>query len=343
MQLPCIPGPTLEKHCRESKPDILTALSTVIRLAKIVQFCHERDVVHRDIKPDNIILRGGVGDAPVLLDFGLSFNKSVEQDTITFASQQLGNRFLHLPELLTESGNRRDPRSDCTQCCGVLFYLITGRPPTVLNDSEGRKPHQRPSIPPVSEGISETQRALLLQLFDTGFEQEISRRFQSAKAFISALETVLEGKMKDTSKLEKQLAEIQSAINLTPDYRKKEDNKKLIEQLRRVVSQSCDTVNRGVGTKLGFGTRISHADKVQLAPFYFEATRYVHHELFANREAVFQVSCGLAGDEYVLFGRSQTDQVELVRFAVQGPVDWTMLQTRISEFIAGVIAKLFVP
>jgi serine/threonine-protein kinase len=334
-----VPGPTISQYLQQKEVELAAALSITSRLVDIVQYCHERDTVHRDIKPDNIILRAD--HSPVLLDFGLSFNQSEEQETITFASQQLGNRFLHLPELLHESANRRDPRSDITQCCGVLFYLLTGFAPIVLSDQDGRKPHERAAASGIFPRIQEPQRTLLVQFFDTGFENDIGLRFQSSKALGTALQLIIEGKMDNRSDLERRLAEIRNAIKTNPEYRQNEQTQKLHQRLRELVNKACEVVNKGVGGRLGFTVSIAQADKLQFAPFYFEVTRHVHHELLTGRATTFQVLCGLAGEEYVLSGHSKKQTEELARIPVQGPVNWDAVETKVSEFVAGAVQEIF--
>ncbi|NES03267.1 MAG: protein kinase, partial [Okeania sp. SIO2F4] len=91
-----IEGNTLEKFIIEKGGiDVFDAVKFTVKLLDIVEYCHQRDVVHRDIKPDNIIVRNDSLTTPVLIDFGLSFNK--EDDTnLTPTGQDVGNRFLFL-------------------------------------------------------------------------------------------------------------------------------------------------------------------------------------------------------------------------------------------------------
>src|SRR5215831_18761017 len=71
-----IKGTTLERTIEENGVfSYEVAIQLVIRLLDIVEYCHANDTVHRDIKPDNVILNDGDPTAPFLIDFGLSFNK----------------------------------------------------------------------------------------------------------------------------------------------------------------------------------------------------------------------------------------------------------------------------
>lgn len=74
-------------------------------MADAVEHSHAAGGIHRDIKPDNVMLRDSKPD-PVLIDFGLTFNRFDVEDSLTGDHQELGNRFLRLsvmPPMLIQS------------------------------------------------------------------------------------------------------------------------------------------------------------------------------------------------------------------------------------------------
>ena len=159
-----------------------------LRLLDAVEACHHEGITHRDLKPANVMLRGGELIDPMLVDFGLSFDSAGERDGVTRMGEEVGNRFLRLPEHSAGGGNRRDPRSDLTLLVALLVYCLTGEQSRNLLDEEGRLPHQRDEI---REGLlSKNVPPRLLALFDTAFQQEIGRRFQTASGLREALEAV---------------------------------------------------------------------------------------------------------------------------------------------------------
>jgi hypothetical protein len=189
-----IPGCTLETRVEvEGALGVTDALLMTAGLAETVRACHGANVVHRDIKPDNLVLRDGDARQPVLIDFGLSFNHEQISDRLTTTEHQVGNRFLSLPELHTPAANKRDFRSDIAACVGVLLYALTGFRPMQLLDGEGRKPHQRARERAVLDVLPVSHRARLLRLFDQAFEIHIDHRFQSADALLHALRDALSG------------------------------------------------------------------------------------------------------------------------------------------------------
>ncbi|MGD1805775.1 protein kinase domain-containing protein [Dapis sp. BLCC M126] len=120
-----VPGTTLFEAIKEKIMSIQDAVNFVIKLLDIVEYCHKIGIVHRDIKLDNIMVKNNDINNPVLIDFGISFNKVDDYDTsLTLTGQQLGNRFLSLPKLLEKSSLQRDFRSNITQICGIFFLLL---------------------------------------------------------------------------------------------------------------------------------------------------------------------------------------------------------------------------
>jgi serine/threonine protein kinase len=75
------------------------------QLFKILDECHNNDVVHRDIKPENIIIDSS--KHLNLVDFGISYFEVEEVNSITQMGQEIGNRFLRLPEFSAGSINKR--------------------------------------------------------------------------------------------------------------------------------------------------------------------------------------------------------------------------------------------
>lgn len=190
-----IEGCTLEKYCDENDIPFLEALSLFKEMLKVVSYCHKKKILHRDIKPENIMLKDNNLYDFVLIDFGLSFNSSEEncQETCTLSDQQLGNRFLLLPELV--AGSKEQKRlycSDITQICGVFFYVLTGIIPNTLVDGEGKKPHQRAqAFEILNKKISDsTVRNNVFVIFDKAFEYETANRFDDVSELLKIIETI---------------------------------------------------------------------------------------------------------------------------------------------------------
>lgn len=172
--------------------EIEEASRIVLAVLDALKYCHEREIVHRDIKPDNIVLRAQ-DQQPILVDFGLSFNEDVgpsEFDTAT--AQNIGPRnFIVLPEQAGGSSDQRSRVTDITQTVGLLFYMLTKTCPAHLLDQGGQRPHERSAARQALSAYSEHQRTRLKRIFDVGFRTELNERWQSASALQAEIEILL--------------------------------------------------------------------------------------------------------------------------------------------------------
>lgn len=123
--LQLIEGPTLRQLLRQRGP--LTAeeaASVMIPAARGLGAAHEAGLVHRDVKPENLLL-GHDGTVRVT-DFGLA--RAVASATTTFGTDILiGSPHYLSPEAV--NGERLDPRADVYALGVVLFECLTGQPP----------------------------------------------------------------------------------------------------------------------------------------------------------------------------------------------------------------------
>jgi serine/threonine protein kinase len=152
------------------------------RSLKIVQdvlaalaYAHERGVIHLDVKPENVLIRG---DHAMLADFG--FAKDLGMMAITGDDIMLGTPSYMAPEQF--QGERSDPRSDLYATGAVLYHMITGQPPYgrdvirfLVGDSSVR-------LEPLPEGAGE-----LADIVYQALERQPERRFRSAGEMQDAL------------------------------------------------------------------------------------------------------------------------------------------------------------
>jgi len=108
---------------REGRMPLDRVLDIFRQICKGLEAAHEQDVVHRDLKPQNIML-DGAGQV-FLTDFGLA--KSLQQTAMTQAGELLGTPFYMSPEQV--KGQPVDRRSDIYSLGVILYELVTGRVP----------------------------------------------------------------------------------------------------------------------------------------------------------------------------------------------------------------------
>lgn len=120
-----IPGGTLGDHVRERGPLANTEAVKVIReVAWALAHAHMQGIVHRDVKPDNILLEAETGRA-MITDFGIAI--LAEEAGEVSPSKILGTAEFMSPEHAT--GSEVDARSDLYSLASVGFYALSGRPP----------------------------------------------------------------------------------------------------------------------------------------------------------------------------------------------------------------------
>lgn len=335
-----IEGKTLSQILKSSSPmELADAVNLVLKLLETVQYCHNLGIVHRDIKPDNIIIRHDDIRDPVLIDFGISFNQSDADGTIlTEPRQQLGNRFLALPELQVNSSMQRDPRADITQCCGILFFALVGLFPVTLLDHEGRMPHQRPESQKALSKISSDLLAKLNRVFDRAFGIQIDYRWQSIPELQQALRACLDTNQNTQNANQDIIAQIKNKVSTSFDYAQRQSFKKLGQQINRELYNMSLTVASELGE--GFGVVLG---KIYLKNRDFERLEIDWTQLkFSERHGIrneflpnyfFPQFTGYAtGNELVLLAEVYGDKVELLRTPLNSEPDLAAFRDRLRRF-----------
>ncbi|MEM6456603.1 MAG: serine/threonine-protein kinase [Acidobacteriota bacterium] len=100
------------------------------QVAEAVHAAHQAGVIHRDIKPQNIMLRGGAIEPvdAVLVDFGLVWSTD-EETQLTHQGQLLGTPVYMAPEQIENPTRAHGARVDVYGLGATLYHLLTGRPP----------------------------------------------------------------------------------------------------------------------------------------------------------------------------------------------------------------------
>ncbi len=168
------------------------ALSIIRQILRALHHAHGSGVVHRDLKPDNVMLveLGDETDVVKILDFGIAKVTEPEagKETLTQAGVIFGT-----PEYLSPEqalGESVDARADLYAAGVILFEMLTGRRPF---DSEDKikilsmhlsQPPPRPSVVAPRADIAPAFERVVLQ----ALEKSRERRFEDAAAFLQALD-----------------------------------------------------------------------------------------------------------------------------------------------------------
>src|SRR5213593_4041576 len=126
-----IEGGQLDEVVKRTPMSIARAVELIAKLARTVHYAHEHGILHRDVKPGNILLdRNG---EPHLTDFGLA--RLVEADsTVTGTLEVLGTPSYMAPEQAAGNNTAISCNTDIYGLGAVLYQLLTGHPPFARNN-----------------------------------------------------------------------------------------------------------------------------------------------------------------------------------------------------------------
>src|SRR5262249_59753148 len=120
-----IEGGQLDEMVRRKPMAIRHAVELIAKLARTVHYAHERGILHRDIKPGNILL--DQNGEPHLTDFGLA--RLIESEsTITRTLEVLGTPSYMAPEQTAGETTKLCKATDVYGLGAVLYQLLTGHP-----------------------------------------------------------------------------------------------------------------------------------------------------------------------------------------------------------------------
>ncbi|MBN2562343.1 MAG: serine/threonine protein kinase [Phycisphaerae bacterium] len=126
-------GVPITKHCDDHKLDIEERLDLFGHVCDAVQHAHQKGIIHRDIKPGNILVEYADGQAtPKVIDFGIAkaTNRELTERTLfTEKGHPIGTPEYMSPEQAEMSGQDIDTRSDIYSLGVLLYELLTGALP----------------------------------------------------------------------------------------------------------------------------------------------------------------------------------------------------------------------
>jgi serine/threonine protein kinase len=181
-----VDGETLKSVIRRSGPlEVPQALAYAIEVARALGAAHERQIVHRDVKPHNVLIdpEGGAK----ITDFGIA--RSLSEEGLTMAGRVLGTTDYVSPEQAL--GQPVTPQSDLYSLGIVLYEMLTGDVPF-----HGDSPvavamkHVREELPDVQARRPQISAATA-SVVDRAVAKDLAHRYPDAAAMTADLENVL--------------------------------------------------------------------------------------------------------------------------------------------------------
>ncbi|MDP6983409.1 MAG: protein kinase [Candidatus Latescibacteria bacterium] len=167
---------------------ITVTVQLIEKVARALHTAHEADLVHRDIKPGNIMVaREGT---PILLDFGLARDAASAMPTLTEPGAILGTPAYMSPEQLGGDNSRVDRRTDVYSLGATLYQCLTLNMPFGARTIEGlcravlseAPPNPRSSDPGISKDLA--------VVIETAMQKDPGSRYQTALDFAEDLRRV---------------------------------------------------------------------------------------------------------------------------------------------------------
>ncbi|HAT12758.1 MAG TPA: serine/threonine protein kinase, partial [Microcoleaceae bacterium UBA11344] len=183
-------GESVDGLMSRQKLEVITCLKLGIQLIKTLEYLHLQKLIHKDIKPSNIIINTQTGVVK-LTDFGIASRLSKENPQINNFNSITGTFAYMSPEQTGRMNRTLDYRTDFYSLGVTLYEMLTGQLPFPSNDpleivyshiaSQAILPHQlNPEIPPAISQI-------VMKLMAKNAED----RYQSAPGLLADLENCL--------------------------------------------------------------------------------------------------------------------------------------------------------
>jgi eukaryotic-like serine/threonine-protein kinase len=206
-----VEGESLSKTLARRKrlPEV-EAVAVMADVARALTEAHRRGIIHRDVKPENILLQGargqgsGVGNSPApdpspltplrvkLCDFGLARHvQQSESMNLTQAGTAVGTPFYASPEQC--AGAHIDARTDIYAMGATLYHLLAGRPPFVADTALGLSfLHANKPPPPLREFNPEVSDGVC-RIVEKALAKHPDDRQADAETFLLELERLRRG------------------------------------------------------------------------------------------------------------------------------------------------------
>lgn len=166
---------------------VLQTLRITRDTARALAYVHEQGVIHRDIKPDNILLTDEAApDSVKIIDFGLASACAPTEQALTKTGQLLGTADYMSPEQC--AGKKIDARSDVYSLTVCLYEMLTEHKPFEADSAVGiMYKHINQTAPRLNPTLLDRYHSVLDEIVQKGMNKDPEQRFVSMNDFAEVL------------------------------------------------------------------------------------------------------------------------------------------------------------
>ncbi|TMB15204.1 MAG: hypothetical protein E6J65_21680 [Deltaproteobacteria bacterium] len=185
---PFVSGITLEERLRSGPLSLDQALAVARCVFLALEEAHERGVLHRDVKPSNVIVaERSPMDGATLIDFGLARSARLEG---SIRDQPVGTARYVSPEQAGLLRHDVGPRSDLYSAGAMLFECLAGRPPFLGETVPLLLRQHLTERPPELRALGVSVPRAVDELIQRLLRKDPRERYQSAQAVLTDLEAI---------------------------------------------------------------------------------------------------------------------------------------------------------
>ncbi len=179
----CVAGGTLRERIAEGPLDVSLGVSYAVQMAQALHHAHRQGIVHRDVKPSNMLLDAADPTRALLTDFGIAKIQGLRG--ITKSGTTMGTPEYMSPE--QSQGRESDPRTDIYSLGCVIYEMLAGRPPFKAPLPVSVLYQHVYERPPYIRGYNDAVPPELALIIETALEKNPDDRFPTADHFARAL------------------------------------------------------------------------------------------------------------------------------------------------------------
>jgi TolB-like protein/Tfp pilus assembly protein PilF len=181
--MPLVGESLRDRLTRERRLPVDDAVRIASAVAEALGHAHAQNVLHRDVKPENILFNAGY---PMVTDFGVARAIAECCDVVTQAGIAVGTPAYMSPEQASAEATL-DGRSDLYSLACVLYEMLTGEPPFASGDARTVMARHVLDAPPPVRSLRPDVPAGVAAALARALAKDCSDRFATAEAFAAAL------------------------------------------------------------------------------------------------------------------------------------------------------------